>query len=486
MTPMWSPRQLVVLLIGLTATHAVLAADPSAPESQNPLDKIVELNKRALLAYDSLEMEAAKTLLRQALDIIKRDGLENHPTAARTHLHLGVVYIGGLKYPELGLAEFREALTIDPKIQIPKSLANPEVQAAFEEALWWETSPGGAGKRLPFPTGQEPGALPAAEAGPGADRINHPAVTRSQQGAAIEIKAQVAPGMGAAKVVLAYMAQDASDFLAREMSPIATMPGWYREAIPAEATRGAWVAYYIEAQDAEDQPLVRAGTPESPYQITLVRETRDDGSGPGSTANKVRTRAVGRGIWFVFAIGSGGGYHNGSPEMNQRDAYGRAIDTSGFGFAQLLHLAPEIGFFQSDHLVLSAQGRFQYVTGPEDVHIGVKTYHPAVLAYAGLAKATWLAPRPGRKLQPFASVEVGAGQIRHAVTTPASVHLTGCGAGPTCQDTALGGMALVGAGAGFRYRLGEGTGFYLAVNVLAGMPHIMVNADLNVGVVVVR
>jgi len=477
------PVALASVVLGLA--QPALAAE----ENQAALNQIVELNKKALVAYDALDMETASALLHQALSLCKQAGLDQHPTTARTHLHLGVVYISGLKFPGPGLAELRAALTIDPKIQIPKSLSNPEVQAAFEEALWWETSPGGGPKRLPFPTGQEAAGPSAPEMPAGADRITHPIVTRAIQGQAVEIKAKVPPAMAAAKVVLAYLAQDADDFLAREMLPVPGAKGWYHESIPAEATRKAWVSYYIEVQNADDQTLAQNGSPEAPHQITLVSESTGDEIPPGAVPGPGKAKgptSPGRGVWLVLAMGGGGGYHWGSPEMNPKDANGKAIDVSGLGAAELLHVAPEIGYFQWENVVLSAQGRFQLITGTQSVHIGQKTYHPAAMAFAGLAKVTWLAPWPGRRIQPFASVMLGAGQIRHNVTTPESAQLTGCSAQLTCRDTALGGLGLFGAGVGFRFRLLESFGFYAALNLLAGLPHYMVNADVNAGLVFVR
>jgi hypothetical protein len=464
-------------------------ANGAGGANEATLNKIVELNKKALVAYDALDMDSASALLHQALNICKRERLENHPAAARTHLHLGVVYISGLKFPELGLAEFGEALAIDPGIRLTKSLLNPEVQEAFENARASEGAPGGTSKYAPFPTGQEPPPAPEQGATPLMDRLNHPLVTRASQGRAIEIKAQVPPGMGAAKVVLAYLAQDGDDFLAREMTPIRDAVGWFHESIPFEATRGAWVAYYIEAKDADDQPVAQNGSPEAPHHVTLVPESAANDIAPGGPAGHAKTRgkaANGRGLWLVVALGSGGGYHRGSPEMNPRDASGARVDVSGFAAAALLHVAPEIGFFQGHNLVLSAQGRFQYVTGTEDVRIGRKTYEPAHLAFAGFAKVTWLVARPRARFQPLLSAMAGAGQIRHSVTTPASANLTGCNASSTCKDTVLGGLALFGVGAGFRYGVGENLGFYAALNLLAGLPHFMVNGDVNIGLVMMR
>jgi hypothetical protein len=466
-----------------------LAATP-APESAaednhaDTLNQVVELNKRALLAYDALEMESASSLLHQALNLCKTHGLDLHPAAARTHLHLGVVYISGLKFPELGETELRQALSIDPTIQLPTSLVNPEVQAAFDEALWWETAPKDLSKRIPFPTGQEPPEAAEPETAPGVDRIRHPLVTQATRGKAIEIKAQIPPGMGAAKVLLAYMAQNGSEFLAREMTPLAGAPGYVHASIPVEATQGGWVAYYLAAHDEEDEPIAHHGSAETPHPITLVPEGGALEAPPAEASGKTKARgAAGSGIWVVLALGTGGGYHHATPEMNPRDSDGKALHISGMGLAQLMHVAPEIGYFHHNQLVFSAQGRFQYVTGTQDIRIGRRTYRPAAMAFAGLVKATWLFTRPGSRFLPFVNLQAGGGQIRHTVTTPASVSLSGCGTDTTrCKDTARGGPALVGVGAGFGYRVSHGLGLYAACNLLVGFPDVLVNSDLNFGV----
>jgi hypothetical protein len=164
----------------------------------------------------------------------------------------------------------------------------------------------------------------------------------------------------------------------------------------------------------------------------------------------------------------------------------KAIHVSGFGAAQLLHIAPEIGYFHNDRWILSAQGRFQFVTGAQDVHLGQTTYRPARMAFAGLVKATRLLGGTSGKLQPFFSLQAGAGQIRQSIKTPASANLTGCGAGPTCKDTVLGGIALAGLGTGITYKLNEIFRVYAALNVLAGLPDFMVEADVNVGLAITR
>ena len=474
------------LLLGLASS-----ARASEPEDET-LNKVVELNKKALALYDALDMEGAAALLNQALELCKSADLDRHPTAARTHIHLGVIYVSGLKNREQGLAEFHKAIAIDPKITITKSLINPEVQAAFIEAQSETALPRSTLPSLPFPTGQE-APLHAAPLEGVVNGISHPLVTEATRNKAIAIKAQVPPGLGAAKVVLAYRAEDADEFLVRDMIPVEDAAGWFRAEIPVEATQGKQVAYYIEAQNSDDREIAHSGTPEESHSIALVPENAPDETSPAvapnSKAGKDNSAVMSPpGLWLVLAVGSGGGYHSGSPEMNPQDASSppKDIDVSGFGFARLLHLAPEIGYFHSDRLILSVQGRFQFVTGAQDVHIDKNTYKPAKMAFAGLAKANWLLGKSGRRFQPFVSAQAGAGQIRQNIKTPASANLTGCGAAPTCKDTILGGVGLAGVGTGFTFKLNETLGVYAALNVLVGAPKFMVESDLNLGVSVVR
>src|SRR5580765_3283536 len=99
------------------ALGAVLAG--SAPAGAQPADaiaKVTQLNRDALAAIDKREFEKARELLKRALDICDTSGLEKHPAAARTHVHMGVVIIEGFKNHELGRKQFAKALEIEPSI----------------------------------------------------------------------------------------------------------------------------------------------------------------------------------------------------------------------------------------------------------------------------------------------------------------------------------------------------------------------------------
>lgn len=471
------------LWLGVTSGGHALAG---AADDDATVNRIVELNKQALVLYRNLEVTGAAQALEQALSLCDGADLAKHPVAARTHLHLGVVYTSGLKKPEEGLAEFEKALSIDPKIRIAKSLLNPEVERVFADAVASPASrPADEG-----PTQAPPAAPAAPPPRPRHLAMQHPPVTRGIRGRAVALKVQVPPGLGAARVLLAYLGKDSDLFLARQMVPVKGAPGWYEEEIPAEATRGTRVAYYLEALNPDDQPIANHGSQDDPHLVSLAPEFAPDPEQPKQVPTDENTAAPlpSSGLWLVLALGGGGGYHAGHPEMNRLDNNlpQSQIRVSGFGMARLGHLAPEIGFFPNNRMIVSVQGRIQAVSGAQDVVLGPNTYHPAQYAVAGLAKLTWMLRAPEKRLRPLVSLQAGAGQIRHTVTTPSSAHLTDCGDGPTCKDTVMGGFALAGVGAGAIWRLDDNLAVYATYNVLMGVPNVMVNGDLNVGIAVLR
>ena len=101
---------------------------------------MVQMNKKALEDYDTLEWDAAKKTLLDALMAGKKAGLDNHPVMARTYVHLGAVYLTGFKDRQKALSSFQRALEIDPGIQLSKGISTPDVQACSRR-------PSGEGRR---------------------------------------------------------------------------------------------------------------------------------------------------------------------------------------------------------------------------------------------------------------------------------------------------------------------------------------------------
>ena len=137
-------------LLGAALLSAWLAAGGVAraePPEQDTLAKIVELNREGVAQLQKKHYDAARKLLKQALELCESSGLDHHPVAARTHVHLGIVIIVGFGQREIGSRQFNEALQIDPNISLTPGLATPAAQDLFNEAVV-AVSPKAAPRRL--------------------------------------------------------------------------------------------------------------------------------------------------------------------------------------------------------------------------------------------------------------------------------------------------------------------------------------------------
>ena len=67
------------------ALAVTLLAGPALAQDQAAIEKLVQLNKKALDDYDTLEWESAKRTLLEALTAGSKAGLDNHPVMARTY-----------------------------------------------------------------------------------------------------------------------------------------------------------------------------------------------------------------------------------------------------------------------------------------------------------------------------------------------------------------------------------------------------------------
>jgi hypothetical protein len=306
--------------------------------------------------------------------------------------------------------------------------------------------------------------------------------------------------LGAERVVLAYRPDGVTNFFKREMDRVQD-GDWYQSEIPAEATNGASIAYYILAQDAQGLPVGHNGTETQPHIVDL-----GGGSASGGIINGVNPEVAadqagaqggpeseGLSLWVALTAGTGFGYYSGTPEANRTDDGGKSLKGSGIAMSQLVQISPEVGYFYSDSLLFSLQGRFQLVTGPSQVKFSDAdknkaacnggTCQPSHYALAGLAKVTWFLGSFGR-FAPFLSFAAGAGQIREVVDLK-KYNLAGCPAGG-CKDTVVGGPVLFGPGAGITFELSEHFSLVAGINVLVGVPKVMANMDANLGLAYLR
>jgi hypothetical protein len=456
-------------LLMVTATAAATAVTRTARADERDsaaVGKITLLNRKAVDAYQHLEFETAMRLLNEAIDQSERAGLGQHPIRARTFVTLGIVSLGGFKERDKAVKYFRKALQIQPEVRLSPGLANPEIQAAFDEAIVGLAN--GAGDELP----------------PNKALVHEP-VRVGQTQKPVPITVVPDKDLEASEVVLRYRPATAATFTDLPMKKGPT--GAFEATIPASATDGEQVAYFIEARRANGSVVVGRGSAAEPMVVALARPAAPNlaaattGSGAGGHA------APERRLFFAILGGAGLGWAGGTGEATRYP-----VTSSGVDWAPTGQLAPELGYFVTPEFMLSVQGRFQLVRGATPYHppgagtgeCGTDhTCAPASGALAGLLKATWFLADPRSSFQPYLSLSAGGGTIRHVskVTSPQT-----CGEGDVsnqpCTDTVAGGPVLFGPGIGFRYDVSETVGIVAEIGGLMGVPNFTANADLNFGV----
>src|SRR5215831_20844616 len=89
---------------------AIVMACASVARAEDVDKQVQKMNKRAMDDYDSLEFESARRTLQDAVQMLRANGLDETPLAAKTYANLGIVYINGFKDRNRGQQQFVNAL----------------------------------------------------------------------------------------------------------------------------------------------------------------------------------------------------------------------------------------------------------------------------------------------------------------------------------------------------------------------------------------
>src|SRR5438477_11948377 len=76
------------------------------------------MSKKAMEDYDSLEFESARKTLIDAVAMLRANGYDETPLAAKTYVNLGMLYIAGFKDRNRGVQQFVNALKIKPDTKL--------------------------------------------------------------------------------------------------------------------------------------------------------------------------------------------------------------------------------------------------------------------------------------------------------------------------------------------------------------------------------
>jgi hypothetical protein len=513
-----------------------LFAGQALAQDQAAIEKLVQMNKKALDDYDTLEWEAAKKTLLDALMAGKKAGLDNHPVMARTYVHLGAVYVTGFKNRDKAIQSFNRALEIDPSIQLSRGIATQEVNDAFAEAKKQRGGGGGTSTAPPPPPPKKPRKGPVMDG----DETPAPPPKKKQQAslstsgddedeerdlpvkfkAALEcpnedeaiidkpatLRCAVAPNVPVAKMFLMYLEPGKEKYT--ELAMTKSKKGWWTGKIPKKAVTGTSVSYYFEGRDAAGAPKVRNGEESSPNHLLVMEEDAyiaaksernknlgDDTenpllrkTGPVEQAKLGRHREnVGEDInfgnrkwWIGIGAGSGFGYAKGQG----LEAVNRSSDPAyhalasefqaGGAWAGLLHIAPEFGYQISPNVSVSIEGRFQYIPQPAKY-----ARFASRGAISGLLKVTRYSKQA--QIRFFGSGIVGGGEgFRFTVYPVDPVLHPELSNVQDFKDTVRGGPIIAGAGVGMYYEATKRASIVLEAHGLAGFPVFSFVADANV------
>ncbi len=519
-------KQIALCAVAGMFAVAALAPRPARAQDQAVIDKLVQMNKKALDDYDTLDFDSAKKRLLDALMTGKKAGLDNHPVLARTYIHLGAVYITGFKDRQKGLQSFGRALDIDPGIQLSKGIDSPEVTAAFQEAQRTHAGGGGAAASSDD-SGKKKRRVAESDSGPAAPSAaapkRRPASSDDDEGnepdlpvhinaldcptpdeAIIDkpllLRCAVASNLPVASVVLLYRAPGKDGYVEEVMTK--SPKGWLQAKIPKKAVSGKSIQFYFEGRNASGKPVVANGGADAPNIVLLVEEgSQEEASAPagGDEENPLAddegpyrprlhlghrdteregldTRYGKRKWWIGIGIGTGYGYAKGkgfeavnkSPPSDPFHSLQSEFQP-GLAWAGLGHLAPEVGYAFNPDIALSLEGRLQYTGQPSKY-----SSFAARGAISVLAKLLFYTKQ--NQLRFFGSLIAGGGEGFRFVAYPDQGQPN---AYTDFKDTILGGPIVAGVGGGVYYELTKAVSAVGEIHGLAGFPTFSVVMDFN-------
>ena len=318
-----------------------------------------------------------------------------------------------------------------------------------------------------------------------ASGIIHEAVAEGKQGSAISVTVTVKDELEFEKLILAYRPEGATDFLGREMKEEADGPLQRRDPRQRDVRRHGRVLHRGRGRRTAS-PVAARGSVDNPMVIHLL------GVGVSGRTRTKRTRTTDDDDdepdykYFVGLMGGTGfGWATGEGRHQRR----RRRSNPAWRMSRLLQIAPEFGYWWNSSLMLSAQIRYQYITGTTDIYIpdgdDFRVCHTANYALAVFAKATWFYGED--KFHPFFSLAAGGGRIRHVVDFGLADRPCGPAgrtATTSCIDTIGAGPVLLGPGGGLMYDITDTASLVLQVNSVLGFPTFTFHLDRNLGVAV--
>lgn len=506
----FSAVRFFALALSVSPLVVALSATPTyAQASKRARDKMVELNKQALLSYEAKDYPTAKDLLNKALKEAKSASLDDDKMTARTYVHLGAVHWVGFQDQAAALQNFTLAKKIRPDIQLTPSIETPDLKSVFDLAVV-EAEPTPPPPPTPGPSPQPRGTSSTRLSG-GDDgepdlpsSMSAPLMCATPEEAPpsrpIMIRCAVRPGVNAKAVQLYYRAPGGEKYQTLFMSR--TPKGWYRATIPPSAVKGTSLQVYFDARDGSDNAVATNGQADSPSIIEIRRKGAVGGGRVDKDDDPMRHireqqraeaykaglhRRMEGAVWFGMGGGVGWGFAPAGKLEWQRDIQVSAITTTTGAF----HILPEFGYMWTDNFALALQGRIEFIQ-QQQVAPSQRSGAPTTMAAAAFARAIWYTDvSSSGNFQFLFSGDVGGGYIRFPVK-PVVKYMTNTidPSEPDVPDprntiaktdTRPVGPVLAGASAGFIYHVHRHFALSLEGRFISGLGNfgVVVEGGMN-------
>lgn len=423
------------------------AAPASAQLSSAAATRIAQLDKQAMENYDSLEFDAAKKQLLEALKLAETGKVADKALLGRTNMNLGIVFGAGFNNRITAIKYFTAALKLDRKMKLPAARATPALEEMFKSAK------DNLGPEVPEPSA-----------------FRHKVVDEATAGQSVVVRVVTRPSLGATSVLLFVRKSGTARFQRIKMK--AYNGGIYQALIPAEEVKGKSIYYYVEAQDESGGRLAGSGEAASP-NIISINPGQTPGPGPGDekkpTPKSGRTKfsiAVlgGTGVGIVF----GGSSESAQPRNGQPN---EKVDIAPGAALAPVHIGIDLAYHITREWHISALVRLQMLTA---LRGGLSSEKISVL---GLVRAKRFFG--DGMLRFFLSFGAGGGQIRHRI--PLGDYDSDPATDDDIVDARVAGVAAFGFGGGMLVAFHRNVGLVLELVGMILVPDFAAHADFNLG-----
>jgi hypothetical protein len=250
-------------LVLLVCISLLAPAAREAPDHAETLKEIHSLTSEAAAAFESYSYRKAQARLERALSLAAAAGISRDARMAEVHVMLGVAAVAGANDLYRGLHAFVKALRLNPGVQIPRKVLTPQLSEIFARA-----------RQTVKQIGKPPTIRLARASAGAADKpqksgvsgLSHTPIDSAKRGYPIVVKAEAGADIQAHRVILFYRQAGVVQFKELGMQRSGNV---FRAAVPAEATSGRYIHYYLEARDQRGRLAASFGSSRSPSVVII-------------------------------------------------------------------------------------------------------------------------------------------------------------------------------------------------------------------------